>query len=198
MVIEKKEKQAKVITHMLTQEQINQIAIIASREGVKAFKAEQIKTERKRAREDDKVRKTKKLLNSYRRIKATLSENEHFTPDEQAELRWKFIEDLMGSAKEIAGKSERTIKDAERKREEDLYCVFRIEKAVELYQEECEKNGNEEAKRRFRELKMMYLDETFYTVQEIAELESISDKTVHKDIGIACGILAIYLLGANF
>ena len=104
----------------------------------------------------------------------------------------------MGSAKEIAGKSERTIKDAERKREEDLYCIFRIEKAVELYQEECEKNGNEEAKRRFRELKMMYLDETFYTVQEIAELESISDKTVYKDIGIACGILAIYLLGANF
>ena len=87
-------------------------------------------------------------------------------------------------------KSERTIKDTERKREEDLYCVFRTEKATEMYREE--------AKRRFRELSMMYLDEKPYTVQEISEVENISDKTVYKDIGIACGIVAIYLLGADF
>lgn len=35
-------------------------------------------------------------------------------------------------------------------------------------------------------------------VQEISEVENISDKTVYKDIGIACGIVAIYLLGADF
>lgn len=149
-------------------------------------------------KEDSKVRKTKKLLSSYRRIKATLSDGEQFTPEEQAELRWKFIEDLMGNTREIAGKSERTIKDTERKREEDLYCVFRIEKATEMYREECEKSGSEEAKRRYRELSMMYLDEKPYTVQEISEVENISDKTVYKDIGIACGIVAIYLLGADF
>ena len=44
----------------------------------------------------------------------------------------------------------------------------------------------------------MYLDEKHYTVQEISEVENISDKTVYKDIGIACGIVAIYLLGADF
>jgi hypothetical protein len=154
--------------------------------------------ERRRKKEDSKVRKTKKLLSSYRRIKATLSDGEQFTPEEQAELRWKFIEDLMGNTREIAGKSERTIKDTERKREEDLYCVFRIEKATEMYREECEKSGSEEAKRRYRELSMMYLDEKPYTVQEISEVENISDKTVYKDIGIACGIVAIYLLGADF
>lgn len=104
----------------------------------------------------------------------------------------------MGNTREIAGKSERTIKDTERKREEDLYCVFRIEKATEMYREECEKSGSEEAKRRYRELSMMYLDEKPYTVQEISEVENISDKTVYKDIGIACGIVAIYLLGADF
>lgn len=132
------------------------------------------------------------------KLKATLSDGEQFTPEEQAELRWKFIEDLMGNTREIAGKSERTIKDTERKREEDLYCVFRIEKATEMYREECEKSGSEEAKRRYRELSMMYLDEKPYTVQEISEVENISDKTVYKDIGIACGIVAIYLLGADF
>ena len=181
----------------LTQEQINQIAAIGAKEGVRAYKEEQKKEERRRKKEDSKVRKTKKLLSSYRRIKATLSDGEQFTPEEQAELRWKFIEDLMGNTREIAGKSERTIKDTERKREEDLYCVFRIEKATEMYREECEKSGSEEAKRRYRELSMMYLDEKPYTVQEISEVENISDKTVYKDIGIACGIVAIYLLGAD-
>ena len=105
---------------------------------------------------------------------------------------------IMFIAGIVAGKSERTIKDTERKREEDLYCVFRIEKATEMYREECEKSGSEETKRRYRELSMMYLDEKPYTVQEISEVENISDKTVYKDIGIACGIVAIYLLGADF
>lgn len=198
MATENKEKAKGEAIFPLPQEQINQIAAIGAKEGVRAYKEEQKKEERRRKKEDSKVRKTKKLLSSYRRIKATLSDGEQFTPEEQAELRWKFIEDLMGNTREIAGKSERTIKDTERKREEDLYCVFRIEKATEMYREECEKSGSEEAKRRYRELSMMYLDEKPYTVQEISEVENISDKTVYKDIGIACGIVAIYLLGADF
>lgn len=184
MATENKEKAKGEAIFPLTQEQINQIAAIGAKEGVRAYKEEQKKEERRRKKEDSKVRKTKKLLSSYRRIKATLSDDEQFTPEEQAELRWKFIEDLMGNTREIAGKSERTIKDTERKREEDLYCVFRIEKATEMYREECEKSGSEEAKRRYRELSMMYLDEKPYTVQEISEVENISDKTVYKDIGM--------------
>ena len=42
---------------------------------------------------------------------------------------------------------------------------------------------------------MMYLEEKEYTVQEIAEIEQVSDKTVYKDLGIACGIVTVYLLG---
>lgn len=188
----------RVVKYVLSEDQINNIVAIAADEGIKSYKEEQRKAEVKKKRENNKVKKTKKMLSSYRRIKATLSDGEQFTPEEQAELRWKFIEDLMGNTREIAGKSERTIKDIERKREEDLYCVFRIEKATEMYREECEKSGSEEAKRRYRELSMMYLDEKPYTVQEISEVENISDKTVYKDIGIACGIVAIYLLGADF
>jgi len=121
MATENKEKAKGEAIFPLTQEQINQIAAIGAKEGVRAYKEEQKKEERRRKKEDSKVRKTKKLLSSYRRIKATLSDGEQFTPEEQAELRWKFIEDLMGNTREIAGKSERTIKDTERKREEDLY-----------------------------------------------------------------------------
>lgn len=185
----------KIPMYVLTQEQINQIAAVAGKEAVQTFRAEQVKAEKKRAREENKVKKTKKMLSSYRRIKATLSDEAEFTEEEQIELRWKFIQDLMGSARETVSKSEKVIQDGEKRRQEDLYCIYRIEKATEMYREECEKSGSEEAKRRYRELSMMYLEEKQYSVQEISEVENVSDKTVYKDLGIACGIVAVYLLG---
>ncbi|WP_304428801.1 MerR family transcriptional regulator [uncultured Acetatifactor sp.] len=187
--------ESKIPMYVLTQEQINQIAAVAGEEAVKRFRAEQVKSDKKRAREENKVKKTKKMLSSYRRIKATLSDEAEFTEEEQIELRWKFIQDLMGSVRETVSRSERTIKDEEKRRQEDLYCIYRIEKATEMYREECEKSGSEEAKRRYRELSMMYLEEKQYSVQEISEVENVSDKTVYKDLGIACGIVAVYLLG---
>ena len=185
----------KIPMYILTQEQINNIVAIAGKEAVCAFRTEQIKTEKKRAREENKIKKTKKILHSYRRIKAMLSDEAEFTEEEQVEFRWKFIQDLMGSARETIVKSERVLQDGEKRRQEDLYCIYRIEKAIEMYREECEKSGSEEAKRRYRELDMMYLGEKEYTVQEISQVEKVSDKTVYKDLGIACGIVAVYLLG---
>lgn len=185
----------KIPMYVLTQEQINQIAAVAGKEAVQTFRAEQVKAEKKRAREENKVKKTKKMLSSYRRIKAALSDEAEFTEEEQIELRWKFIQDLMGSAREAVSKSERVIQDGEKRRQEDLYCIYRIEKATEMYREECERSGSEEAKRRYRELSMMYLEDREYSVQEISQVEKVSDKTVYKDLGIACGIVAVYLLG---
>ena len=185
----------KIPMYVLTQEQINQIAVVAGREAVQTYRAEQVKAEKKRAREENKVKKTKKMLSSYRRMKATLSDEAEFTEEEKVELRWKFIQDLMGSAREAVSKSERVIQDGEKRRQEDLYCIYRIEKATEMYREECERSGSEEAKRRYRELSMMYLEDREYSVQEISQVEKVSDKTVYKDLGIACGIVAVYLLG---
>lgn len=185
----------KVQMYILTQEQIDQIAAVAGKEAAQIFRAEQVKAEKKRAREENKVRKTKKMLSSYRRMKATLSDEAEFTEEEKIELRWKFIQDLMGTTRETVSKSERVIQDGEKRRQEDLYCIYRIEKATEMYREECERSGSKEAKRRYRELSMMYLEDREYSVQEISQVEKVSDKTVYKDLGIACGIVAVYLLG---
>ena len=175
----------KIQMYVLTQEQINQIAAVAGKEAVQTFRAEQVKAEKKRAREENKVKKTKKMLSSYRRLKATLSDEAEFTEEEKAELRWKFVQDLMGSARETVSKSERVIQDGEKRRQEDLYCIYRIEKAIEMYREECERSGSKEAKRRYRELSMMYLEDREYSVQEISTVENVSEKTVYKDLGIA-------------
>lgn len=184
-----------IVKYLLSQEELDKIATIASQEAVRFFREEQIKADEKRAREENKVKKTKKMLSSYRRIKAVMTEEAEFTEEEQIELRWKFIQDLMGKTYETVSKSERVIKDSEKRRQEDLYCIYRIEKAAEMYREECERSGSEEAKRRYRELSMMYLEKKEHSVQEISLVENVSEKTVYKDLGIACGIVAVYLLG---
>jgi len=183
------------VMYVLTKDEIENIAQVASREAVKAYRAEQKKEDKRRAKETDKVSKTKKMLSSYRRIKATLSEEAEFTEEEKIELRWRFIEDLMGNARDIAKKSELTIRDSEKRRQEDLYCIDRIEKAMELYRSECEKSKNEEAKRRYRELEAMYIADEEMTVEEIAVRENVSEKTVYRDLGLACGIIAVYMMG---
>lgn len=181
--------------YILSQDQLNQIAAIASRAGVKAYKDEKAKNEKKKSRNEDKVRRTKKMLSSYRRMKATLSEEREFTEAEKIELRWRFIEDLMGNSNELVSKSETVIIDQEKKRQENLYCIQSIENAIRLYQEECEKSSSEEGKRRFRELYAMYIADEAKSVKEIAETENISEKIVYRDLGIACKIIAVYLLG---
>lgn len=183
------------VKYLLSQEELNQIAAVASKEAIRVFRDEQNKANRKRARNDDKVKRTKKMLSSYRRMKVVLSEEATFTEEEKIELRWKFIEDLMGNSTALVSKSEMAAIDSEKKRQENLYCIHCIENAVRLYGEECEKSSSEEGKRRFRELYAMYIAETPSTVPEIAERESISEKTVYKDLDIASRIIAVYLLG---
>lgn len=183
------------VTYTLSQEELSKIVAISVKEGVKAFREEQAKEDRKRAKSEDKVKKTKKMLSSYRRMKVTLSDEAEFTEAEKIELRWKFIEDLMGNFTEGTARSESVAINKEKKRQENLYCIQCIENAVRLYGEECDKSSSEEAKRRYRELYAMYIAEEETTVLEIAEKENISEKTVYKDLGIASGIVAVYLLG---
>lgn len=179
--------------YIIDGEQLNNICKIAAEAGIEVYRNEMRKAERKKEKQEDKGRKTKKMLSAYRRMKATLEDEEEFTEDEKIELRWKFISDLMDPTVE-AEKEGDTIRESEKRRRENAYCVHRIEKAAELYEIECS-SGSEEAQRRFKELSMMYLDEQLYTVEEIAELENISTKTVYKDLGIACNIMSVYLLG---
>lgn len=138
---------------------------------------------------------TKKKLQSYRRVKASLAETEEFTEDEKIELRWAFVRDLMGSGLDVVEKADNRIRSVENKRKRDSFEIQSIDKAMALYKKEADNSSSEEAKRRYRELHAMYIDDEAHDVKEIAEMENISEKIVYRDIGIACKILAVYLLG---
>ena len=178
--------------YQVTEEELKNIAAIAGKEGVEAYQKEHIKIKR------SKIKKAKEILKAYRKIKKTIEDESEFSQEEKIELRWSFIEDLMGNVNDIADKSDRTISDKEKKRQENLYCIECVDKAAALYKKECEASGNKEAIRRYREFEMWYLTEEEYEIKDIAFHEKISEKTVYRDIGIATRIVSIYLLGVDF
>ncbi len=49
----------------------------------------------------------------------------------------------------------------------------------------------------YREVYEYYIAEEEKTVAQIASEECVSEKTVYKDIGNACKIIAVYLLGVR-
>ena len=128
-------------------------------------------------------------------MKASLAETEECTEDEKIELRWAFVRDLMGSGLDVVEKADNRIRSVENKRKRDSFEIQSIDKAMALYKKEADNSSSEEAKRRYRELHAMYIDDEAHDVKEIAEMENISEKIVYRDIGIDCKILAVYLLG---
>lgn len=181
-------------TYLVTQEELNSLVVLAA--NVSADKAIHIYEKEKREKPYyNKVERTKELLRAYRRAKASLSEEVTFSREEEVELRWKFLEDLMGCQEETMA-SEVTIQESEKRRQEKLYGVQRVESAVELFRRECLKTNLEESARRYEELYMMHIDpDRNYSVNEIAEKFNISNRTVYKDLGIAYKIVAEYLIG---
>lgn len=179
--------------YSLTDEQINKIAGIAAEKAIEAYRLEEIKA--KKHLENKSIHITKNKLKSYRRVKASLVETEEFTEYEKIELRWEFVKDLMGSGLDVIEKSENRIKSFEAKRKRNLFEIQSIDKALSLYKEEVDNSESDEAKRRYRELYSMYIDEKIYSIAEIAEIENISEKIVYRDLGIACKIMSVYLIG---
>ena len=140
----------------------------------------------------DPVQSAKRMLMSYRRLKIAQKEDIHISEAEGAELRWRYLIDLMG-APDRRVITEDAVYTREKKLQYNQYKIQRIEAAVEMYQKECENAASDAAMRRYRVVRLAYMDEKEHTVQEIAAVENVSDKAVYKDLGIAHKALADYL-----
>lgn len=179
--------------YILTQDKINNIANIAATKAVELYRSMEKKAQEKR--DSEILRVTKKKLQAYRRVKASLEETYEFTEDEKIELRWDFVKDLMGSGIEFIDRAEDRIKSIEKKRRHDSFDIQSIDRAISLYKKEADNTSNEEFQRRYRELYALYIDDMEYSIKEIAEMENVSEKSVYRDVGIACKIVAVYLFG---
>lgn len=181
--------------YLLSQEEISDLVKQCTQSGVEAYQKQEQDARRRNARNNDRAWRMKEKLSSYRRVKKTLKEEQQYTPREKYEYRLKFLEDLMGDPVKNKDRTERMLLDREEKHRQDYYSIHQIEAAMELYLQECQESGNEEDMRRYRAMKMFYINSTAMTVKEIAALENVSEKTVYRDINIACDIMYQYVIG---
>ena len=179
--------------YSLTQEQLNSIAAVAADKAVEAYRSEEKKA--KRRKDNESIRITRKKLQSYRRVKLSLEETEEFTDDEKIEYRWAFVKDLMGSGCDVVEKADDRIRAVENKRKRELFEIQSIDRAIGLYKKETDRSLKEESSRRYRTLYARYIDDKEWSIEEIASNENVSEKTVERDLRIACEIVAVYLLG---
>ena len=133
-----------------------------------------------------------KMLSDYRRLKRVATEEIQPTKEEAISLQWEYLRELMGNPDEKLY-AEKVAYITERKLQYNQYKVQKIEKAVAFYKQECEDDGSEEALRRYRVIDALYMNKNKASVQEIAEREHVSDKTIYNDDNLARSIIAIYL-----
>lgn len=109
--------------YQVTGKELTQIAEISAKEAVKVYREQQKKTEKREQSNADKVKRTKKLLSDYRRLKREIPEDEEFTEGEKVEKRWTFLRDLMGSTH--INSQESVVEKEEKRRAENMYYINR-------------------------------------------------------------------------
>ena len=128
----------KVVLVTLTQEQLQELNAEAAKIGAaEAFKhIMQEKNNRACIMELRKVKMTRELLSSYKKMKEMSGLERSLTEEEKVECRWKFLTDLMEGREERA---ESVIKDTEKRIQENAYALQVIEQALSMYRSECKK-----------------------------------------------------------
>lgn len=170
----------------LDEKDLQQLIKLTVNETIKEYIREQDK--RNRAEESREEERVKERLRSYRGLKvATAQMRERLYSESFAKVP------LQDMTEDITSPEVGEITEDRRKAREQYHALRLIESALERYKEACILPGSEEKKRRFREMWHLYISDTPYSVKEIAEAESISVKTVYKDIKILCHELSEYL-----
>lgn len=153
---------------------------------------EQVELKKRKDAEKKYIGYTRKALEGFRALKASIADEKSLTIDEIDYKRFEFLKDLMDPREIQATKK---FDGEARIRMENRFYVKKMERALSYVKKEIEASGSEEMERKYRVVMAMYIDKKRLTPKEIAEKESINERTVYKDVTAICKVLSIYLYG---
>ena len=180
----------------ITKEQLDEFRSKTVKDVIDAVRKEDAKM----ARAKSPIERAKSVLKSYRQLRIKYEEyveEIEFTEEEQIELKYMFLEDLMGTQNiynEVT-KMEKKMIDEEKSRRKSVFDLIRIERAAEMYQMECEKSEREDDILRWHVMYYAYFDEKKRSMEEIAEICNISKRTAFNYLNSAVKSFAFYLFG---
>lgn len=178
---------------VLSEEELNQIAIIAAHEGaekgVAAYKKEQ---EAAKVEYAERVKNSAKtLIIHYRRLKkmkdTSVCDTDTVTDPTLAEIFDNILDQVR--------RDEFNLTSTNRNRIITGMMMNHVDVQLENYRKECEKSKVPEVERRYRVVEMMFLQEQAMRADEVAEVEMIDKSSVYRTLEKAYEDLAVLFFG---
>lgn len=174
----------------MNQEEIIKLAAeIGSKVALETLEKERKKASREIS--DRRLRNTKLLLRNYRVLKEHAA-NAVFEAESE-EDPMQIIEDLMMPGRS----SELLVESIKRSAARTATMIRHIEAMLRLYRTYCYQYGSDEDERRWRVIYGLYLSNEKATVAELAEEEGVVERTIYKDIDIACERISAFMFGVD-
>lgn len=172
------------------------IVRIAAEEGARAAlqTMERAREKAEKTRIDRRLHNTKLLLQNYRMFVIHADHAVYRAGDVLNELPEEILQRMMGDWVEDDSIYIESIKSSKFR---TAIIVKHIEDMLSMYEIFCEKSGNEEEKRRYRILKMRYIDDPGLDVPAIATIECLANRTVYKDLDLAIKRLSTLIFGID-
>lgn len=174
----------------MTQEEIIRLAAEA---GARAA-METLEKERQKERlemSDRRLRNTKLLLRNYRVFKDHAANAVYEAESEEDPMQ--IIQELM-----MPDKSPNLfVESIKRSVARTTTIVRHIEAMLQLYQVYCFQYGTEEDERRWRVVEGLFVGDERLSTSDLAEREGVVERTIYRDIDIACERLSALIFGID-
>ena len=186
-----KQSQQEVRFVVLSQEDIQQIAILAAKEGVAAYKKEQ---EIWLSERTEKVRNSAKmLLQHYRKLKrmkdTSIYDIDTITDPTLSEIFEQILDECR--------RGEFHLSSIKKNRLITGIILNHVDVQLENYKKECSRSNIPDIQRRYRIVKRIYLDETPMKPEEVAEEENIEKTSVYRTLEKAYDDLTALFFGVE-
>lgn len=168
----------------ITEKQLKLITEVASREAIKAQKEYEEKEQRKKL--DRRLRNVKLLLRNYRSFKKSC---------ENIKLEIDEIDEQLDFV--TLDSDEFKLQSIKRSKKKTLIMVKYTEKMMNVYRVMCEQSDDKEDIRLYETVNSLYISDDKKTVEEIAECQNVTERTVYRNIEKACESLAVLLFGMD-
>lgn len=149
------------------------------------------KEKERKARIDQRLRDTKRLMRNYREIKIHVGDA-IASLSEVTQEDFEFFKDLMENEERI------DVSAIVRSKARSAIMLAHIDAMLKTYQTICYTSKKPEDARRYRVLEAMYLKDEPEQVYDIADRENIDVRTVYRDLDAACEKMSALLFGIQW
>lgn len=178
------------INKMIQDEIIKLAAETGARVAMQALEKE--KSKMKKSRYDRRLRNTKLLLRNYRMFKEH-TKNAVF---ETTDLDGNAI-DILDTIYEYSGTDDLYVESIKRSVERTSIILTHVRDMIGLYESYCMNSLKPEDQRRYRVIESLYISNNPLTIKEVAIQESIDERTVYRDVDLACERLSALIFGID-